>query len=235
MTTATEVPAAVRERMVLGLDLDDLGAAEAIARRVAPWFGVVKVGYQLYGSAGPAAFDRLHGLGFGVFCDLKLHDIPNTVEHGARALARHRVEFLNAHAAGGETMLRAFVAGAHAGAADAGTPPPVTLAVTVLTSEPDAGAFPERLAVARAAGCDGVVCSAHEVTPATSAGMRTMVPGIRLRGGDANDQARVATPGEAVTTGASWIVLARTITTAPDPEAAAASAAAEVATALDAR
>ena len=65
---------------------------------------------------------------------------------------------MNAHAAGGETMLRAFVEGAHAGAADVGAPPPVTLAVTVLTSEPDASAFPERLAVARAAGCDGVVC-----------------------------------------------------------------------------
>jgi orotidine-5'-phosphate decarboxylase len=228
----TEIPAAVRDRMVLGLDVGGLDAADAVARRVAPWFGVVKVGYELYAEAGPAAFDRMHELGLRVFCDLKLHDIPTTVERGARALARHRVEFLNAHALGGETMLRAFVTGAHAGASDVGAAPPVTLAVTVLTSEPDAHAFPERLAVARAAGCDGVVCSAHEVSGAAASGLRTMVPGIRLPGGAHHDQARVATPGEAVTAGASWIILARAITTADDPEAAAASAAHEVATAL---
>jgi orotidine-5'-phosphate decarboxylase len=228
----TEVPAAVRDRLVLGLDVPSLAEAEAIARRVAPWFAVVKVGYQLYGEAGPAAFDRMHELGLRVFCDLKLHDIPNTVEQGARQLARRRVEFLNAHAAGGETMLRAFVAGARAGASDVGGEPPVTLAVTVLTSEPDASAFPGRLATAAVAGCDGVVCSVHEVRQATAAGLRTMVPGIRLPGGDRHDQARVATPGEAVATGASWIILARAILDAPDPEAAAANAATEVATAL---
>ena len=129
-------------------------------------------------------------------------------------------------------MLRAFVDGARAGASDIGAPPPVTLAVTVLTSEPDASAFPERLDVARAAGCDGVVCSAHEASRAVVAGMRTMVPGVRLPGSDANDQARVATPGAAIAAGADWIVLARTITAAPDPEAAAAAAANEVAAAL---
>jgi orotidine-5'-phosphate decarboxylase len=76
------------------------------------------------------------------------------------------------------------------------------------------------------------VCSAHEVTQAGAAGMRTMVPGIRLAGGARHDQARVATPGEAITTGASWIILGRAITAAPDPEAAAAAAANEVAAAL---
>ncbi len=228
----TEVPAEVRDRMVLGLDVGGLAEAEAIAKLVAPWFDVAKIGHELYAEAGPAAFDRLHEMGFRVFCDLKLHDIPNTVERAARAHARHGVDFMNAHAAGGEAMLRAFVEGAHAGAADIGAPPPVTLAVTVLTSEPDASAFPERLAIARAAGCDGVVCSAHEASRAVVAGLRTMVPGVRLRGDDANDQARVATPGGAVSAGADWIVLARTITAAPDPQAAAASAANEVAVAL---
>ncbi len=228
----TEVPAEVRDRMVLGLDVGGLAEAEAIARRVAPWFGVVKVGHELYAEAGPIAFDRMHDLGFRVFCDLKLHDIPNTVERAARVHARHGVDFMNAHAAGGEAMLRAFVAGAHEGANDVGARAPVTLAVTVLTSEPDASAFDERLAVARLAGCDGVVCSALEASRAGAVGLRAMVPGIRLAGSDDNDQARVATPGAAVAAGADWIVVARAVTAAEDPEAAAATAAGEVAAAI---
>jgi len=227
-----DVPSEVRDRMVLGLDVGDLGQAEAIAARLAPWFGVVKVGHELYAEAGPRAFDRMHELGFRVFCDLKLHDIPNTVERAARAHARHGVDFLNAHAVGGEVMLRAFVAGAHAGASDIGAPAPITLAVTVLTSEPDASAFDERLAIARDAGCDGVVCSALEASRPGAVGLRAMVPGIRLAGADDNDQARVATPGAAVRAGADWIVVARTVTAADDPEAAAAAAAGEVAAAL---
>jgi orotidine-5'-phosphate decarboxylase len=229
----TDVPTEVRDRLVLGLDVGALAEAEAMAARLAPWFGVVKVGHELYAEAGPTAFDRLHDLGFRVFCDLKLHDIPNTVERAARAHARHGVEFMNAHAAGGETMLRAFVNGAREGAADIGVATPVTLAVTVLTSEPDASAFEGRLETARVAGCDGVVCSALEAGRPRAVGLRAMVPGIRLAGSDDNDQARVATPGAAVTAGADWIVLARTVTGADDPEAAAQRAADEVAGALE--
>lgn len=228
----TEVPSEVRERLVLGLDVGGLAEAETIAVRLAPWFGVVKVGHELYAEAGPAAFDRMHELGFRVFCDLKLHDIPNTVERAARAHARHGVELMNAHAAGGAAMLRAFVTGAREGAADIGAPAPVTLAVTVLTSEPDASAFDARLEIARDAECDGVVCSALEASRPAAVGLRAMVPGIRLPGSNDNDQARVATPGAAVAAGADWIVLARTVTAADDPEAAAQRAADEVAAAL---
>jgi orotidine-5'-phosphate decarboxylase len=228
----TDIPAAVRDRLVLGLDVGGLAEAEAMAARLAPWFGTVKVGHELYAEAGPAAFERMHELGFRVFCDLKLHDIPNTVERAARAHARHGVEFMNAHAAGGETMLRAFVNGAREGAADIGAPAPVTLAVTVLTSDPDASAFDSRLATAVAAECDGVVCSALEASRPGKLGLRAMVPGVRLAGSDDNDQARVATPGAAVAAGADWIVLARTVVAAADPEAAAARAADEVAVAL---
>jgi orotidine-5'-phosphate decarboxylase len=228
----TEIPAEVRDRMVLGLDVGGLAEAEAMAKRVAPWFGVAKVGHELFAEAGPAAFDRMHELGFKVFCDLKLHDIPNTVERAARAHARHGVELMNAHAAGGEAMLRAFVEGARAGASDVGATPPVTLAVTVLTSEPDASAFDGRLEVARAAGCGGVVCSALEASRPGAVGLRALVPGIRFAGGDDDDQARVATPGGAISAGADWIVVARAVTAAKDPEAAAAAAAAEVAAAM---
>lgn len=234
MTSVPSVafPAEVRDRLVLPLDVGDLAAAEAMARRVAPWFGVAKVGYELYGEAGPAAFDRLHQLGFRVFADLKLHDIPTTVERGARALCRHGLEFLNAHASGGEEMLRAFVEGAREGARDAGAAPTVTLAVTVLTSDSDAGAFASRLALAARAGCTGVVCSGFEVAVAHAAGLATMVPGVRPRGAEHDDQARVVTPGAAVAAGAEWIVVGRPVTRAAHPEKAAAAIAAEVAAAL---
>ena len=102
-------PDEIRHRLALPLDVGDLDAALTMARTVAPWFGIAKVGYELYAEAGPEAFHRLHDLGLAVFCDLKLHDIPNTVERGAAALARHGVEYLNAHAAGGVDMLKAFM------------------------------------------------------------------------------------------------------------------------------
>ena len=222
----------VRDRLALPLDVGDLDAAIAIAQRVAPWFGIAKVGYELYAEAGPAAFDRLHDLGFAVFCDLKLHDIPNTVERGAAALARHGVAFMNAHAAGGDEMLRAFVAGAGRGAEDAGLPMPTTLAVTVLTSDPDTSAFDARLALARDTGCAGVVCSGWELEQVGAAGLRSMVPGIRPAGSAADDQARIMTPGAAIAAGADWLVIGRPVTAAADPEAAAAAIATEVATAL---
>jgi orotidine-5'-phosphate decarboxylase len=227
-----EAPPEVRDRLAMPLDVGDLDAALAMARTVAPWFGIAKVGYELYGEAGPEAFARLQELGFAVFCDLKLHDIPTTVERGAAALARHGVRFMNAHAAGGADMLRAFVAGAHEGAAGAGLEPPLTLAVTVLTSDADASPFDARLLTARKSGCDGVVCSGMELDRVRAAGLRAMVPGVRPAGTAIDDQARVVTPGDAIARGADWIVVGRPVTRADDPAAAAAALAAEVGAAL---
>jgi orotidine-5'-phosphate decarboxylase len=225
----TAAPPEVRDRLAVALDVGDLDAALALARTVTPWFGIAKVGYELYAEAGPTAFARLHDLGFAVFCDLKLHDIPTTVERGAAALARQGVAFMNAHAAGGVDMLRAFVAGAAEGAAAAGLAPPVTLGVTVLTSDADASPFDARLRVTRDAGCDGVVCSGLEIARVRDAGLRTMVPGVRPAGASTDDQARVVTPGDAIASGADWIVVGRAVTRADDPAAAAAAIAAEVA------
>jgi len=233
VNTMVDAPSAARNRLALPLDVGDLDAALAMAQRVAPWFGIAKVGYELYAEAGPVAFDRLHELGFSVFCDLKLHDIPNTVERGAAALARHGVAFMNAHAAGGLDMLRAFVAGATTGAQNAGLAVPVTLAVTVLTSDPDASAFDARLETARVAGCAGVVCSGLELGRVRAAGVSSMVPGIRPAGASLDDQARVMTPGDAITAGADWLVIGRPVTAAADPAAAAAAIAAEVERALN--
>jgi orotidine-5'-phosphate decarboxylase len=224
-----------REHLVLALDVGGLAEAEAMAARVGEWFGFVKVGLELYAEAGPAAFPRFRDLGYRVFADLKLHDIPNTVGRAATVLGRHGVDLLNFHTAGGEEMLRAGVDGVRAGALEAGHAPPIALGVTVLTSDPDASAFDARVQVAVAAGCDGVVCSAHEVRAAAAAGMRTMVPGIRPAGTDVDDQARVATPETAIGDGATWLVIGRAVTAAPEPGRAAAAVSESVRAALSAR
>jgi orotidine-5'-phosphate decarboxylase len=218
-------PPAIRDRLAVALDVDDLDAAVALARRLAPWFGIAKVGLELYTVAGPDAFARMHDLGLRVFADLKLHDIPTTVERAARAACRHGVEFLNMHAAGGVAMLRAGASGARAGAADRGYGSPIVLAVTVLTSDPDVGPFDTRLDAAAESGCDGVVCSAHEISTVKrrDGALRTMVPGIRLTDDRHDDQARVATPADVAAAGGDWAVVGRAVTHAEHPEQTAAA------------
>ena len=213
-----------RPVLALALDLDDLDAARRLADRLDPWFGVVKVGLELYSAAGPAAVEALARPDRRVFVDLKLHDIPNTVARAARVVGRLGAGFLTLHAAGGVDMLRAGTDGLADGAAGAGHGPPVALAVTVLTSEPDASSFPARLDAAVAAGCGGVVCSVQEAprVRAAAAGLLTVVPGIRLPGAAAHDQSRVGSPAEAIVAGADLLVVGRPVTAAADPESAAA-------------
>jgi orotidine-5'-phosphate decarboxylase len=213
----------VRDRLALALDVGGPADAEAVARRLTPWFGIAKVGLELYAEAGPDVFERLHALGMAVFADLKLYDIPTTVERAARTLGRRGIDFLNFPAAGGAAMLEAGVSGLAEGARDSGHPRPVALAVTVLTSESDVSAFDTRLEAAASAGCDGVVCSAREVTVVKERAphLTTMVPGIRLPGDAQHDQARVARPADAIGQGADWLVIGRAVTAAGDPEAAA--------------
>jgi orotidine-5'-phosphate decarboxylase len=213
-----------RDRLVLVLDTDELDSARRLVERLGRWFGIAKVGIELYAAAGAVAFDVVHDAGLRVFADLKLHDIPTTVERAARVLGRRGVDFLNFHAAGGPDMLRAGVEGLREGARD-GRTQPIALGVTVLTSDHDTHGFEERLGWSREAGCDGVVCAASEIVEAHAAGLRTMVPGIRLDGQSVDDQARVATPEHAIADGADWIVIGRAVTRAPDPEAAAAAVA----------
>jgi orotidine-5'-phosphate decarboxylase len=221
-----------RDRLVLVLDTDDLDGARRLATRLAPWFATAKVGFELYAAAGPEAFDAVHDAGLRVFADLKLHDIPTTVERAARVLGRRGADFLNFHASGGTDMLRAGVQGLREGASAAGLERPVALGVTVLTSDVNTDGFAERLLWSSDAGCDGVVCAASEIRDAHAAGLRAMVPGIRLPDQSADDQARIATPDQAIADGADWIVLGRAITRAPDPEAAAAVVAQMVAGAI---
>ena len=215
----------VRDRLALALDVEDLAAAVALADRLHPWFGVVKVGLELFTAAGPAAVEKLTRPDRRVFLDLKFHDIPTTVGKAARQVGRLGVGYVTLHAAGGVDMLRAGVDGLATGAADAGLDDrPVALGVTVLTSDPDASAFPARLAAAAEGGCGGVVCSVRELPVVKDRSqLLAVVPGIRLPGGATHDQARVGTPADAIAAGADLLVIGRAVTAAPDPEAAAAA------------
>jgi orotidine-5'-phosphate decarboxylase len=195
-----------------------------------------RAGLQLFSTCGPRAVETIGDLGLDVFLDLKLHDIPNTVASAARELGRLGARYLTVHAAGGEAMLRAAVEGLTEGAQQAGLPTPTVLAVTVLTSITDATpeTLTERLTTAVAAGCPGVVCAAPDLATikATAPDIFAVTPGIRPAGGDTHDQARVATPTDAITAGADLLVIGRPITNASDPAQAAAHIAAEISTAL---
>lgn len=236
-----------RERIALAADLP-LAEALALYDRVAPHVGVAKVGLSLFVEHGPRAVEEFLRRGARVFLDLKLHDIPNTVELAASRAAALGVAYLTVHASGGDAMLKAAEQGARAGAAKAGHAPPVILGVTVLTSMDDAGlaqtgvqdraaAQVARLAaLAKASGVGGLVCSAREVVDVrgvVGAGMVLCTPGIRPAGVAANDQSRVETPAAAIKGGADLLVVGRPIYAAPDPVVAAQAIEAEVAAARE--
>jgi len=225
---------AVRDRLAVALDVPDLDAAEQLAKEVSPWCGVAKVGLELFSAAGPEAIIRLRALELKVFADLKLHDIPTTVGRASRVLGRLGVHYLNFHAAGGVDMLLAAVEGLAEGAEEAHHASPLPVAVTVLTSDPDASQLDARLAAAIESGCRGVVCSVQEVARVHDArrDFVTIVPGVRFDDGEHHDQARVGTPDAATRAGADVLVLGRAITHAKDPRDAAQRAFDAVANAL---
>ena len=232
MTVSTEAPPEVRAKLALVLDVDDSVAALRLARELQPWFGIAKVGLELYSASGPDVVGALTELGYEVFCDLKFHDIPTTVGKAARVVGSLGATYLNFHAQGGTAMLRAGVDGFLSGAADAGLSTPTALAVTVLTSDGDAPAhiLPKRVQAALEAGCGGIVCAASDVAEAKQYGPRLLavVPGIRPSGSPRHDQARAATPEEAIAAGADVLVIGRAVTHAADPAAAAAAIAASI-------
>ncbi len=230
--TAAEVPEVVRAQLAISLDVDDAVAALRLAKELRPWFGVAKVGLELYSAAGPDIVGALTEMGFEVFADLKFHDIPTTVGRAARVVGALGASYLNFHAAGGTAMLAAGVEGLVAGAEGAGLPAPVALAVTVLTSEAEA---PHELLMARVragidGGCGGVVCAATDVAAvkAECADLVAVVPGIRPPGTPVDDQARMGTPAEAIAAGADILVIGRAVTATDDPAAAAAAIAASL-------
>ncbi|MHB8439779.1 MAG: orotidine-5'-phosphate decarboxylase [Acidimicrobiales bacterium] len=222
-----------RQRLALALDMDDLVVALRIARRLQPWFGVAKVGLELFGAAGPETVSALVVEGFRVFLDLKLYDIPTTVRRAATVLGGLGVAYTTVHTQGGLDMVRAAVEGMHEGASAAGAPEPCVLGVTVLTSDTDASEemIEARTMVADSAGCGGIVCAASDLAVVRRVGpdLVRVVPGIRPLGVSDNDQARPSTPTAAISAGADVLVVGRAVTAAPDPEAAAAAILDEVA------
>jgi orotidine-5'-phosphate decarboxylase len=223
------------EHLCAALDFPSWTAAEPFARAVAPEVGLLKVGLELFAAEGPAAVRAAAALGRPVFLDLKLHDIPNTVERAARCAAASGASLITVHASGGAEMIRAAVRGAGGSAR--------ILAVTVLTSLDGAALDlvglvgpPERAVVRLArlgieAGAGGLVCSPLEIAAVRAAvgpSPLLVVPGIRPAGTAAGDQARVATPAEAIRAGADVIVIGRPLRDAPDPGAAARAIAASL-------
>jgi orotidine-5'-phosphate decarboxylase len=220
--------------VAVALDAPDGDTAAAWAAQVAPYVAVLKVGLELFLSAGADVVDRVRQ-DRDVFLDLKLHDIPNTVAGAVRAVAPLRPRFLTVHAAGGPDMVRAAVEAA----------PEVTItAVTVLTSlsaadldriglvGPPLDAVRRLAALAVASGAGALVCSPREVAAVRAEvgpGITLITPGVRPAGADVGDQSRVATPEQALADGADLLVIGRPITGAPDPAAAAARIAAGLA------
>ena len=219
-----------RRRIIVPLDLPDPDAALALVERLSGRAGMFKIGLELFCAAGPSLVRRITERGEQVFLDLKLHDIPTTVERAAAACASLRPSLLNIHLAGGDRMVRAAVQRL------ARLPQrPKLLGVTMLTSleeddlaglgitRPLADQVVALARMGRAAGLDGVVASAHEIRAIKEAcGEEFLVvtPGIRPEGSPAADQRRTMTPSEALAAGADYLVIGRPITAAPDPAAA---------------
>ncbi|HEX7276728.1 MAG TPA: orotidine-5'-phosphate decarboxylase [Acidimicrobiales bacterium] len=217
----------LRDRLILALDVDDLVVALRLADQLRPWFGVAKVGLELFTAAGPDAVTSVADAGFQVFLDLKLHDIPTTVRKSARVAGALGARYLTLHARAGPVMLRAGVDGLREGASAGGLPEPTALAVTILTSDADAPAhiLGGRVAAAVEAGCGGVIVAAADVHEAKQLAPRLLavVPGIRLAAGNHHDQVRVASPRDAFLLGGDMLVIGRAVTDAADPPAAAAA------------
>lgn len=226
-------------RIIVALDYPNARDALALAARLDPKLCRVKVGKELFTASGPAFVEKLRNTGFGVFLDLKYHDIPNTVAGACRAAAELGVWMINVHALGGRAMMaaaREAIAGS--------TTRPRLVAVTLLTSlgtgdmeEVGLGGSPQEAVLklarlAQACGLDGVVCSAHEAAALRRQRGKEFLlvtPGIRPAEAGRDDQSRVATPRQAVADGADYLVIGRPITRAPDPLAALRAINAEIA------
>jgi orotidine-5'-phosphate decarboxylase len=229
---------ALRDRLIVALDLPDVAAAEAMIGRLGDSVTFYKIGYQLGYAGGLPLIRRLADAGKQVFIDLKLHDIGNTVARGTESVAKLGATFLTVHAYP-QTMKAAVEASAGSGLK--------ILAVTVLTSYDDndlheAGyrlgvrdLVAARARQAQDCGIDGIVCSPEETTALRgiiAPGMCLVTPGVRPAGTDLGDQKRIMTPARAISAGSDYLVVGRPITEAGDPKAVAESIVADIKTAL---
>ncbi|GAB4273806.1 MAG: orotidine-5'-phosphate decarboxylase [Coriobacteriia bacterium] len=232
-----------RERVIVALDLPDAESALETAGALEGAAKLVKVGLTLFASEGPAIVGRLKGLGFDVFLDLKLHDIPHQVDGAVRSLAELEPAMLTVHVSGGLDMMRAAVAAADEAARESGKRRPALLGVTVLTSldaedlailgvgRDPAAQVQAMVRLAHEAGLDGVVCSPREASLARGIlgddGL-VVTPGVRPVWAATDDQVRVATPAAALAGGATHLVVGRPVTQALDPSQAFMDVVAEI-------
>ncbi len=224
------------DRIVLALDIDSDAEALGIVAELKDAVGMFKVGHQLFTACGPDIVRRIIAAGGRVFLDLKYHDIPNTVAKASVEAVRLGVSIFNVHALGGLDMMKAAADAASETAAQAGLPVPAVLAVTVLTSMDEASlrrelkisrSLPREVAhlarLAQRAGMHGVVASPQEIRMLRRAIRGTFIiltPGVRPGWAAKDDQKRVMTPGEAVRSGADYIVVGRPVLKARDRQEA---------------
>ena len=223
-------------QLIVALDVPNADEAERLIDQLYELDVIFKIGLESLMGYPERIFSYCEQRDVRYFVDAKLHDIPRTVGAAIRALVRPGAHIINVHALGGDAMMRAAVENAYERADELGLSRPHIFAVTILTSHAAAellelglqggpGENAVRLAaLARDAGCSGVVCSAHEAADLKSffgSDFLTLTPGIRPAGAAHGDQARVMTPAQAVAAGSDYLVVGRPITEAQDPLAAA--------------
>jgi len=231
-------PMLTRDRLIVALDVPSAAQARQLVQAIGESATTYKIGKQLFTAEGPQLVRELVASGRKVFLDLKFHDIPNTVAGAVRSAADLKVSMLTVHASGGSKMLKEA-----AEAAAQSSAKPTVLAVTVLTSTADADLHEIGVAgtvltqvlrlgaLARQAGCGGLVASAKEagdLRRELGEGFAIVTPGVRPAGSATGDQARVVTPRDAIAAGASHLVVGRPIIEAADPAKAAAAIVREI-------
>jgi orotidine-5'-phosphate decarboxylase len=222
----------MKEKIIIPLDVSTREQAMRLVRELHDDVGMFKVGGQLFTACGPDIVREIIATGGKVFLDLKFHDIPNTVTHSAIEAANLGVSMMTVHASGGRAMMQAVSSELSERFAQHR---PIVVAVTVLTSFDTRSLFEigiempmeehvERLALfAQECGMDGVVCSPLEIQQVrrlVSPDFRIVTPGIRMPDNSLNDQQRIATPHDAITAGADYIVVGRPVTAAAHPREA---------------
>ncbi len=217
-------------KIIVALDYPDAASARQLIAQLDPTLCRLKVGKELFTAEGPAFVSSLVDQGYGVFLDLKFHDIPNTTAKACEAAARLGVWMVNVHASGGPAMMQAARE-----AVNKAAKPPLLIAVTVLTSMDETtlhavgvdGRLEDQVlrlaSLTQSSGLDGVVCSAQEAPALRSklgADFHLVTPGIRPADSSKDDQSRIVTPSDAIQRGASYLVIGRPITQAAEPLAA---------------
>jgi len=222
----------MNRKAIIALDVSSRDQALNLVKQLHDLVGMFKVGSQLFMAAGAPVVREIIGAGGNVFLDLKFHDIPNTVTHAAVEAAKLGVSMMTIHASGGRAMMQSVADDLRQ---KFGDKKPIVVAVTVLTSLDTKALFEmgwempldeqvQQLArLAEDCGIDGVVCSPREiqlVRKVVEPKFKIVTPGIRLPDQSINDQQRIATPREALSSGADYIVVGRAVTDSTDPRSA---------------